>query len=330
MDPRRGATMTSSHEVLAGRRAASGRVPDFFIVGHPKSGTSAMYRMLRERSQIYMPYKEPSYFVPEIGRPRSYAGGLEDYRALYAAAEPQQRVGEATTSYLWSRDAARRIADVQPSARIIAILREPASFLRSLHLQFIKSNIETEPDLRKALELEGLRREGKALPRHSARPQALLYSEHLRYAEQLRRYHAVFPPEQVLVLIYEEFRADNVGTMREVLRFLTIDDDAPVEPIEANPAARVRSPRTYELMRSVYRGRGAVSGPVKRTIKAFTPQRLRHGAVKLVSRSQLTSPRPADQELMGELRRRFRAEVVAAGEYLGRDLLQLWGYDDVG
>jgi hypothetical protein len=321
--------MTASHEVLGSARGAPGRVPDFFIVGHPKSGTSAMYKMLRDRPQIYMPYKEPSYFVPEISRHRRYSGGLQDYRKLYAGAEPQQRVGEATTSYLWSRDAARRIAEVQPDARIVAILREPASFLRSLHLQFIKSNIETEADLRRALELEGLRQEGKALPRHSARPLALVYSEHLRYAEQLRRYHAVFPSEQVLVLIYEEFRADNVATMQKVLRFLDVDDGAPVEPIEANPAVRVRSPRAYELVRSVYRGRGAVSGPVKGTIKALTPQKLRHKAVTLTSRSQLASPRPADEQLMRELRQRFKTEVVAAGEYLGRDLVHLWGYDDL-
>ena len=36
-----------------------------------------------------------------------------------------------------------------------------------------------------------------------------MYSDHVRYVEQLRRYHDVFPPEQVLVLIYDDFRADN-------------------------------------------------------------------------------------------------------------------------
>ncbi len=43
-----------------------------------------------------------------------------------------------------------------------------------------------------------------------------MYSEHVRYVEQLRRYHAVFPAEQVLVLIYDDFRADNEATLRRV------------------------------------------------------------------------------------------------------------------
>ena len=51
---------------------------------------------------------------------------------------------------------------MQPDARIIAILREPASFLRSLHLQLLQNHVETEKDLRKALALEAARRQGGA------------------------------------------------------------------------------------------------------------------------------------------------------------------------
>ena len=72
------------------------------------------------------------------------AGGppetLEEYLSLFSAAGPEQLAGEASPSYLWSRDRRRRaIAEVQPAARIIAILREPASFLHSLHLQLLQN-----------------------------------------------------------------------------------------------------------------------------------------------------------------------------------------------
>jgi hypothetical protein len=33
---------------------------------------------------------------------------------------------------------------------------------------------------------------------------------------------------------------------------------------------------------------------------------------------------------MEELRRRFRPEVQAFGDYIGRDLIALWGYDRLG
>ena len=239
--------MTASAELPAEERtAAQKRVPDFFIVGQFKSGTTALWEMLRRHPQIYMPeLKELWFFAPELlaGSRASRPDTLEDYLSLFDAARPEQRIGEATPAYLMSQTAARRIADLQPDARIIVILREPAAFLRSFHLQCVQNRTETENDLRKAMALEESRRAGKDIPRYAPRPQELLYSEHVRYVELLRRYHAVFPPEQVLVLIYEDFRRDNEATVQQVLRFLDVDDTYPVEVVEANPTVRVSAPR---------------------------------------------------------------------------------------
>jgi hypothetical protein len=219
---------------------------------------------------------------------------------------------------------------VAPAARMIAILREPASFLRSFHLQCVQNHIETETDLGKALSLEQDRRKGEHIPRYCARPHELLYSEHVRYVEQLRRYEAVFPSEQVLVLIYDDFRSDNEGTVRRVLRFLEVDDTVPVQAIEANPAVRVRSRRLHELVHEVSLGRGGFSRGVKAGIKALVPRRLRRGALEVVKRRLvLAPPAPVDEGLMLELRRRYRPEVEAVSEYLGRDLVSLWGYDEL-
>jgi hypothetical protein len=325
--------MTGSAEASAAGHASQTRVPDFFIVGHPKCGTTALYEMLRRHPHIHMPVKEPWFFASDQtteladGLPRS----LEDYLSLFDAVAPGQRIGEATPSYLRSRTAASRIADLQPRARIIALLREPAGFLRSFHLQSVQAHVETEKDLRKALALEAVRREGKRIPRNCLRPQALLYSEHVHYVEQLRRYHAVFPPEQVLVLIYEDFRRDNEATVRQVLRFLEVDDTRPVEVVDANPTVRLRSQKIEELVRSLYHGAGTTSRAVKATVKAVTPRQLRRDALRLTQRRVVYgAPRPADEKLMLELRGRFKPEVVALSEYLGRDLVTLWGYDRIG
>ncbi len=275
-----------------------------------------------------MPRKEPSFFVPELLSSSRYAGGLADYLALFAEAAPEQLIGESTTWYLWSQTAAGRIAQVQPGARIIAILREPASFLRSLHLQFMRSDVETEPDLRKALALEQPRGEGRQMPRNSTRPQLLMYSQHVRYVEQLQRYFDVFPREQILVLIYEDFRADNAGTMGQVLRFLGIEELAPITSIDVNTAAGLRSPRLNEAVRSLYLGRAPTTRALRTTIKALSSRRMRHHALGLLRRAQAEAPPPIDAELMGELRARFRSEVAALGDYLGRDLLSFWKYGD--
>jgi len=308
--------------------------------------------MLRLHPQIYMPdVKEPRFFATDLqpgsdlppsseldttsGSRRDAGGGyrrtLGDYLSLFEDAGPAQSAGEASPLYLVSQVAAGRIAKVQSAARIIAILREPAGFLRSLHLQWVRSHFETAKDFRSAISLEEARREGKCVPRQlRSRPQLLFYSEYVRYVEQLRRYHAVFGAEQVLVLIYDDFRIDNEGTMRRVLRFLDVDDTAPVTATEVNPSVRMRSQRLDELVHAVSVGRSPVAQAVKASVKAVVPRGLRRQMLSATQRRVvLAAPRPPDEHLTLELRRRFRSEVVALSEYLGRDLIALWGYDNV-
>ncbi|MHB8532119.1 MAG: sulfotransferase [Solirubrobacteraceae bacterium] len=315
--------------------AVSGRVPDFFIAGHAKCGTTALYEMLLMHPRIFMPaLKEPLYFATDLRMrfQRPAAGPLpaelEEYLRLFEPAAPGQLVGEASSSYLWSREAAANIAALVPQAKIIGILREPASFLRSLHLQLLQNHIEAEKDLRTALELEPERRQGRSIPPRSTRPQALLYSDRVRYVEQLERYEALFAPEQILILIYDDFRADNEATVRRVLRFLELDDQVDLRAREANPTVHMRSQQMDELVHRLSVGRDPLSRALKGAVKALTPRRLRRGALEAVRQKVVLGPaQPPDQRLMSELRMRYREEVVRLSEHLGRDLVSLWGYD---
>ncbi len=215
-----------------------------------------------------------------------------------------------------------------PAARIIAILREPASFLRSLHLQLVQNRLESERRLGAAISLEPYRRRGERIPRSCYRPQALLYSERVHYAEQLRRFHAAFPAEQVLVLIYEDFRADNESTVRAVQRFLAVDDSVALARSDANPSVSVRSVQIDRVKHALRAG----SGPLPRALRAAGRRLTTPGARALGSRAArgllYGPPGAADEQLMLELRRRFKPEVVQLSEYLGRDLVR-WGYDAI-
>jgi hypothetical protein len=336
--------MTKSAEPVLPERDAPGRYPDFFIVGHAKCGTTALYEMLSRHPQIFMPsVKEPQFFArnpaPSSGaapidafeqtgrRPEA----LASYLALFDAARPEQRVGEASTFYLWSQAAAERIARAQPAARIIAILREPASFVRSLHLQMLQNRVETERDLRRAIALEEPRRAGREIPPNAHWPRALMYTERVRYVEQLRRYHARFPPEQVLVLIYDDFRRDNEQTVRRLLRFLEVDERAPLEMVSANPTIGVRAPLLDERLRAEPGAEGPLRTLARTTVKAVTTSAMRRAILYPMRRRILyTEPPAPDEVLMLELRERFKGEVAAISEYLDRDLVALWGYDRVG
>jgi len=320
--------MTTSTEPPATDTGA--RLPGFFIVGHSKSGTTALYEMLKRHPQLYLPdFKEPSYFAADL-RPRvkqrvPEPETLEEYLRLFDGAAPGQLRGEASSLYLYSRTAAAAIAKLAPDARIIAILREPASFLYSLHLQLLQNRLEDEKDLARAIALEPQRREGRQIPASCYRPQALFYSERVRYVEQLRRYHDVFGAEQVLVLIYDDFRDDNAATVRSVLRFLGVDADVELPAVQANPSVAVRSQRLDGLRHRL--GGGANAPAEARGPGSSATLRTRRLLGRWARRALYREPPAPDERVMLELRRRFAPEVIGLGEYLHRDLVTLWGYD---
>jgi Sulfotransferase family len=323
----------------------AGRIPDFFIVGHAKSGTTALYELLNQHPGLFLPEykkgagKEPWYFSRDNPHPQTngerdiaYTGRtaqtLEDYLSLFEQAREDQLVGEASTSYIWSRTAAERIAKARPDAKIVALFREPTSFLRSLHLQLLQNHHEVERDFRKAVELDAPRLESREIPPRSYWPSALIYSDRVRYVSQLERYKAVFDDEQILILIYDEWRADNLGTARRVLRFLGVDDEIELRAADVNPTVGVRSVRVDDFRRSLRAGRGPVLRAVRDVGKSMTTVGMRKRLYyPLVRRAVFGEPPPPDEQFNRELRGRFKGEVEALSEYLGRDLVSLWGYD---
>lgn len=116
--------------------------------------------------------KEPMFFatdMPWLLRPPR-PGTLEEYLCSFADAGNDQRAGEASPVYLASHTAPLAIAKLNPDARIIAVFREPAGFLRSLHLQLLRNRVEDQRDLRRAIALEEYRSHGGRIARSSNRP----------------------------------------------------------------------------------------------------------------------------------------------------------------
>jgi Sulfotransferase family len=324
--------------VAAATKKELARRPDFFVVGHPKSGTTALYRMLSGHRQIFMPpLKETRFFAPELRSrfwrlgPNRLPSDLEEYLQLFEGVPLEQRAGEASPSYLRSHTAAARIAEVQPDARIVAILREPIDFLRSFHLQLVHNYTETEKDFARALRLEPARRDGRKIPRFSQSPEALIYSDHVRYVEQLRRYHDAFSRENVLVLVYDDFRRENERTIREVLRFLEVDEKAPIDVAvtETLPGIRFQSLHQLDRAMKMARRNPDARSPLLHLLNTLPGVNRRVGHSRAWHRVVYRDAERPDQQTMRELRRQFKPNVVALSEYLGRDFVALWGYDEL-
>ncbi|MGH8542189.1 MAG: sulfotransferase, partial [Gammaproteobacteria bacterium] len=73
---------------------SASRLPDFVIIGAPKSATTWLLANLRAQPQIFMPGPELHFFN------RNYQRGLGWYKAQFSAAGQDQIVGEKSASYL--------------------------------------------------------------------------------------------------------------------------------------------------------------------------------------------------------------------------------------
>lgn len=141
-------------------------LPDFFVVGAPKAGTTALHVALAQHPQIYMSrIKEPKHFLsdgppPAKGGPgdartyREYVWRRADYEALFAPAPAGALRGESTPFYLWDASAHRRIAAAVPNARLVAVLRDPLDRAHSNWTHLWSAGLEPVDDFVRACHLE--------------------------------------------------------------------------------------------------------------------------------------------------------------------------------
>lgn len=289
--------------------------PDFFIVGAFKSGTTAMYEYLRRHPQIFMPFhKEPNFFGDDLTRHYGRLSAAE-YLALFQAARPGQRIGEASTWYLYSESAASEIAQFAPGAQIIALLRNPVDVMYAQHSQLRYRADEPIADFAAALEAEPARQRGDQLPPPPARPETLLYRRSVRFAEQLERYFDVFDRERVLVLLFDDLVRDTASTYRAALEFLHVDTIFQPDFAVHNENKRVRF---ATLQRLVFRPPGPLLGAARRLRRYPVAHSLRDAALRLNSQAEKRAP--MDLALRRQLVLELAPEISRLGALIGRDL----------
>ncbi len=190
------------------------RVPDFFIVGAAKAGTTSLYAYLKAHPQIFLPEtKEPRYYAYEGERPEDFEGPgaarliqsiIKDkatYRKLFENAASDQIIGEASPAYLYSPIAAERIAQDNPNAKIIAILRNPIEPAYSHFLDNVGNGWEPCTDFEQVIQAQRRGERARWWRKWD-------YLGHGFYAQQLMRYMTHFPPENMKIIRYEHFRDD--------------------------------------------------------------------------------------------------------------------------
>lgn len=297
------------------------RKPDFFIVGAPRCGTTALWSWLRQHPDVFLPLrKEPRFFAVDLdsGSPREaryFVRSEEAYLRLFEPAGAARRVGEATALYLYSREAARRIHDFCDDARILILLRNPVDLMHAFHAERYANGNEDIEDFADALDAEEARRRGERIPPRGHIPAALQYRDVARLSPQVERYRAVFGPDRVRLFLLDDLAADPRGVYREVLRFLAVDEGFEPSFEVVNPSKRVRS---VVLRNAVERPSAGARLLARRVVPLGAREAIKR---RIRSWNVVRAPRSAlDPALRRSLLDEFAPEIERLEELTGRDL----------
>lgn len=289
--------------------------PDFFIVGAPKCGTTALYRCLEAHPEIFVPErKELHYFGTDLYSP-TYVRNLDQYLRLFAGAHQEKRVGEASVWYLFSKRAAAEIKTFNPQASAIIMLRNPVEMIYSLHSQHLYNGTEELRDFAVALNAENDRKQGLRIPKGVPAVERLFYREVAQYTDQVGRYLKAFGAADLKIIIYDDFKRDPAGICREVFEFLGVEATVPLAIHVVNPNKKLRSRTAQSVLEQPPRLLGKL-------VRPLTTPGLRHRLFATAQQLNTSlAPRPPlPVALRQQLQQEFAPGIERLSELLQRDL----------
>ena len=308
-------------------------LPNFFIVGAGKAGTTSLYSYLRQHPDVYMsPVKEPCYFASEIradamaqpiqqhvalqsrelpqvlgeavaAKPHGWiAAEWEDYLRLFKGVREETAIGEASAAYLWSPTAAANIRASVPHAKIIMILRDPAERAFSQYLHQVSVGL-TGTTFR--AHLDACRGDAG----HKLSP-TYPFLEIGSYSIQVERFLNAFPPGQIRIYWYEDSWRDPSKLLSDAFRFLSVDPNFAPDFSHRDHERRAPKARILHYLLK----RTGLWYPLKALLPRRAVGRLRDAAFV---NGKAVAMDPADRKYLIEY---YRADIRKLELLLGRDL----------
>ncbi len=295
-------------------------IPNTFIVGAPRSGTTALHHYLSQHPDIFMSDpKEPHHFGLDLWTDyteffRRFRD-MDLYLSLFADAGDAKAVGEASVWYLFSSSAAREIYEFNPDARIIVTLRHPVDYMHSLHQHMRISGEEPLEDfvdaidhdrqdrIDKGIELVGRYRTG--FPGY--RPTA-------RFAEQIERYHQVFGRDRVHIVLLDDIKTDTPAACGHICSFLGLDPNYEADFSPVNESRTVKRRWLHTAMTRDWQLKHKIGALLPDAIKVRVWRRMHNVATSRGKRGKL------DPEVRRRLTVECTDEIRALGDVIERDL----------
>lgn len=279
--------------------------PNFFIVGAPKCGTTALYKYLESHPQVFLSDpKEVNFFSKkELEEQRLYYQDFKpknenEYLNLFKNVDTQQKIiGEASVSYLYYPEVAGRIHSFNPDSKIVILLRDPVARAWSHYLMDKRLGLVKK-------ELMEIFQSGEAIDRLNFQQYFLLGN----YASQVEKYLDLFGKKNVKIFFTEELKSNRNNTIQKLYRFLGIQNFELTEDIKHNA---YKEPKGF-FLKKLYS-----MSFIRKNIKKLIPQSILKKGVDFFFNSTPPTLNKIDKIL---LKKYYYIEICRLEKLLSKDL----------
>jgi hypothetical protein len=281
-------------------------LPNFYVIGAAKSGTTSLHKYLGEHPDIHMSdYKEPNFFIRGEGQPHRHIQSLSDYENLFDSVCSIR--GESSTSYSlhpWRSDVPERIHALTPDAKLLYLVRDPIDRLQSVYMQLCIPG--TDADSFRAW----------LGPIHDPMNYFMGGSQ---YMNQIDQYLSRFSDDQLIIVDSADLASNRRDTLKRIFDFLGVDRTFWADDFSQHHNT-AREKRRYSHF-----GHRISQAPSVRTLVNKLPLTIKHG---VISRGQgmfmnQQGPPSIDDDLRAELTNIFKPEVDRLRSYTGQPF-QTW------
>lgn len=297
-------------------------IPNLFVVGTPKTGTTALCHYLNEHPNVFICHpKEPFYWCQDFPKSKSLhrMTSRENYLQLFEEADPNRHkvIGEGSTTYMQSRVAIQGLMEFNPQAKVIAMLRNPVDVAYAMHGELVRHFLEDERDFKKAWALQESRAEGQNLPKYDRMDHQLQFRDVVTYLPQVQRLFSLVPESQRRLIIFEDFASNTQQVYEELLDFLELPQDGRTEFPKIHAAKVFRN----QLIGKLYHTPPKFLVPVVNRFKNWFWRAQGPAKKILSSMASKEKARPKlDPAFREELKGYFKDDVRAVSDLIGRDL----------
>jgi hypothetical protein len=313
-------------------------IPNFFIIGVVKGGTTSLYNYLLQHPDIYFsPIKETNFFarhnINETNLIKEYAldikidlkkyftngmkevihiahiKSIKDYEFLFSKANSQKIIGEISNSYSICSKAIPEIKKYNPKAKLLIMLRNPVSRIWSQYIMNLSEGKTVEKNFIKEIETD-FNKENKGWGVSHQ------YLELGLYYEQILRILKYFPKEQFKILFFEDYIKNTQNTLKEIFEFLEIDTNYIINfSSKHNKASLPRSKKINALLVKI--------GILKKLKDFFGRETRKKLKGLLYTDKNLPGINIHDKQYLISF---YRDDVEKLSKLVKTDLIEKWGF----